>query len=162
MENITLYLLVLFQQRYFGPFVRYYFKAYYSQRLKTEKVSCRTRTDSERYSFVLANAGEVHSSCTCRSANAEGNIDVTSGKVDLQRISGGEYHCHSYKLDAHTHRTRYPTKAFASERACPGQPRTCLNLNTVSHELFDLSMSLDSCQNLARHRSGSPLQVCRV
>ena len=121
-----------------------------------------TRTDSEGYSFVFANAGKVHRSCTCRSANAEGNIDVTSGKVNLQGRSCGEYYCHSYKFDAQTYRTRYPTDALASKRACPGQPGTFLNLNTVSHELLDVRVSLNSCQNLARYRRGSPFQVRRV
>jgi hypothetical protein len=67
------------------------------------------------------------------------------------------------KLDgAQTHRTRYPADTFASGRACPGQPRTFLDLNTISYELFDLRVSLNSCQNLARYRSGSPLEVRRV
>jgi hypothetical protein len=87
---------------------------------------------------------------------------VTSGKVDLEWRLDGECYCHSYRFDAWTHRTRNPAETFASENACPGQPGAFLDLNPFSHELFNLRVSLDSCQNLARYRSGSPLEVCRI
>jgi hypothetical protein len=87
---------------------------------------------------------------------------MASGKVDLQWRPGGERYCYSYKLDAQTYRTRNPPDTFASERACPGQPRTFFNPDTCPHELFNLRMPLDSCQDLARYRRGSPLEVCRV
>lgn len=150
------------QHRYLRPFIWYDFEAYYSQGVRQERHVVETHTDSKRDSLVFSNAGKIHCPCAYWSTNAEGDIDVTSRKVNLRRRPGGEYYYHSYKPDARTHRTRNPANAFAPERACPRQPRAFLDLNAFTHELLNLRMSLDSCQDLARHRSGSPLQVCRI